>query len=78
MTTGESLLVSEQATALGNELYKPSARSELVSWSELRSKKRCVSAGRIKDQLESGHRQVVTYAAGGANATPGFRKKYIT
>ena len=49
MTTGESLLVSEQATAPGNELYKPSARSELVSWSELRSKKRCVSAGRIKD-----------------------------
>ena len=29
MTTGESLLVSEQATATWNELYKPSDRSEL-------------------------------------------------
>ena len=35
MTTGESLLVSEQATAPGNELYKPSDRSELANFMSL-------------------------------------------
>lgn len=41
MTTGESLLVSEQATAPGNELYKPSDRSELANIMSLGARRGC-------------------------------------
>ena len=54
MTTGESLLVSEQATAPGNELYKPSDRSELANIMSLGARNAALAPDGLKTNLKVG------------------------